>query len=64
MSTAASVSRFELKERNDEIAPRVTGAVSTGTISAAACRAFSFSRSAALLVPGGFDAVVLFAAPP
>src|SRR5256885_1517915 len=49
MSTAASVSSVELNDRNAEIAPRVTGAVSTGTISAAAWRAFSFSVSAARL---------------
>src|SRR5688500_1950341 len=49
MSTIASVSRVALKGRNAEISPRVTSAVSTGTISAAACRALSFSADAARL---------------
>src|SRR5688572_25107453 len=57
MSTAASVSTVELKARKAEIGPRATATVSTGTRSAAACRAFSFSASAAFLSPS-------FVAPP
>ena len=38
---------MELKLRNAEMGPRVTKAVSTGTISAAACRARSRSASLA-----------------
>src|SRR5262245_23767193 len=49
MSTTASVSRVALKLRKAEMEPRVTRAVSTGTISAACWRAFSFSASAARL---------------
>src|SRR4051812_43310384 len=47
MSTIASVSSVELKLRYDEIVPRATAAVSTGTASAAACRALSFSAFSA-----------------
>src|SRR5688572_17845567 len=47
MSTTDSVSSVALNGRNAEISPRVTSAVSTGTISAAAWRALSFSALAA-----------------
>src|SRR5687768_17128710 len=54
MSTTDSVSSVELNERNAEMAPRVISAVSTGTISAAAWRALSFSAvSGRLPAPAG-----------
>src|SRR4051812_25316719 len=61
MSTVASVSSVELKLRNEEMGPRATAAVSTGTASAAAWRALSFSACAAFCAAAGSAAAALAA---